>query len=472
MSIANKQLKDMLKFFKRDFFNVSQEEKFALYLNDLSEKFFTDNFLVAESHSALQKKNRFHLNIQLIRFLDKSTDSLCLLEEKIGKKLLTDILLVTAACYIYSNVKYYLLEQCLPFCQNKIQYFPLTSNLDTELFSKYDEFSFLNWALMNAVGGNDINRTFSAVYENKEFDLLSEENKVLVNDIRKTHATKIMPFDLNAVSIMFKGDWKADKYDSLRSSETLIKDMDVISFVIGEFLPYSQYSLRFPINNLLEVMLPFLYENKDYVNARQCCVVSQLLNTNFTVGNYSWGKDLLETFPVKDQKTALILNNHFCQHFSVLIMEINNLNEYFSLDNLAGDKQEQADFMNNFGDSCLQLSRELLITLSFIHANYSCEMNDNYFNMLLKMTYDFEHSTGDKNNEQSVDTVNYYRKNIDIHFYEKLKKTNLWSKMVQRYDIDHEKEEQIKYVLTVKEEKNILNTSLKQKFINNSLKRI
>ena len=23
-----------------------------------------------------------------------------------------------------------------------------------------------------------------------------------------------MPFDLTAVSIMFKGDWKADKYDS------------------------------------------------------------------------------------------------------------------------------------------------------------------------------------------------------------------------------------------------------------------
>ena len=65
--------------------------------------------------------------------------------------------------------------------------------------------------------------------------------------------------------------------------------MDVISFVIGEFLPYSQYSLKFPINNLLEIILPFLYENKDYVNDRQCCVVSQLLKTNFTVGNYSWG---------------------------------------------------------------------------------------------------------------------------------------------------------------------------------------
>lgn len=457
MSQSKKRLKDLLKTFKRDYFTTSMENVFLSLLKETSASFFKDNFLISEQHTQRQKDSRFLLNINLVRFFDKSELALKAVEKITGKDLLTDILLTTNACYIYSNVKFYLLENNLRCIEKKWQYSPLTQSLDTGLFVKNEEKTFGDLILQNIISGSELNRIFQIIYNNSDFCMLKEETRTFIELSRKKHIDEIHPVDLNGVGLMFMGDWKNDVYTSKRSSIEPAK-MDSITFFINEFLPYSVYSYTYPINTILPYLLYSIENNKDYFNKRQYSVVEELLNAKLNVGNYDWLNNLLKDPELKKVSSdfCALNNNNALVNLNKLLCTTKDLKSYLNKEQLTGSSEVQEDYIKELYKKDLS---EQAVFLDYVNLHYKKDNNSVHFNMLIEFINKYTGSLSENENKSSF-TINDFCRNIDRYFYEHIKETRYWIQVKIKYKFD---EKEILTVLSAKEEKKALDNMLKEK---------
>lgn len=456
---SKKQLKDLLKTFKRDYFTASMETLFLSLIKETSASFFKDNFLISEQQTQRQKDSRFTLNINLVRFLDKSEMALKAVEEITGKDLLTDILLTTTAGYIYSNVKFYLIENNLPCIEKKWQYSPLTQSLDTGLFVKNQHKTFGDLVLQNIISGSELDRIFQSIYNNSDFCILKEQTKTFIELSRKKHLDEIHPVDLNGVSLMFMGDWKNDVYTSKRSSIDPVK-MDSITFFINEFLPYSVSNYAYPLNTILPYLLYAIENNKEYINQREYSVVEELLNVKLNVGNYDWLNNLLKDPELKKVSSdfCALNNNNALVNLNKLLCTTTDLKSYLNKEQLTGSSEVQEDYIKELYKKDLS---EQAVFLDYVNLHYQKDNNSVHFNMLIEFISKYTGSlVGNENKEKSSFTINDFCRNIDRYFYEQIKETRYWIQLKMKYKFD---EKEIITILSAKEEKKALDNILKEK---------